>query len=214
MRHLFGLILSLGFLNLSFASPALAASRVEFQGGAENFVFNTDGSSEFFDSLEGMMPGDTRSETVTVKNTATEFDYIKIYLRVVPETEDDAFLSKLILSIKNNDTIISDSSLSTATTNLELGSFNPNDESLLTLELLAPATLGNDFQYAESGINWIFTAEAYKDGKIAPPNTGAAPASDQPSANSNLIILASSVLILTALVATIISKTKAKSDNQ
>ena len=200
MRHLFGLILSLGFLNLSFASPALAASRVEFQGGAENFVFNTDGSSEFFDGLEGMMPGDTRSETVTVKNTTTEYDYVKIYLCVVPETEDDAFLSKLILSIKNNGTLISDSNLSAATTNLELGSFNPNDESLLTLELLAPATLGNDFQYAESGINWIFTAEAYKDGKIVPPNTGAAPTNDATYVTPGIVLAVAVALLLLLII--------------
>lgn len=55
-------------------------------------------SSDLFDGFKNVMPGDKSTEEVTIKNEATDSDYIKVYLQAVlhdeegnPLTYDEAF---------------------------------------------------------------------------------------------------------------------------
>lgn len=180
-----------------------ATATVSFEGGAENFVFSPTGN--LFGDLSQFMPGDTRSSTITVKNIATDYDFVKIYLRAEPDSGASDLLSKLNLTVSQDGELLSSapaSNPSVLATNYELGTFNPGKETNLSIELSAPSSLGNTYEYTSGDIKWIFTAEAYKDGKPVAPNTGSAP-SDHSSANTNLVIIAASALVL-AMLSTLI----------
>ena len=177
-------------LNLILSPLALAASSVQFEGGAENFVFypsNGWNDADLFGGLKNMMPGDRRTESITVKNIATDYDYVKIFLRAeslssATETTAESgqpsmaeFLSKLTLNIYQGDNLISSASadnLGGLSSNLLLGTFHGGDETTLTVEVIAPTSLSNKYMNAVGEIDWLFTAEAYKDGVMINPNTG------------------------------------------
>lgn len=177
-------------LGLLFGMDAHATSTVSFEGGAENFVFSP--SNDLFGSFKDLAPGDTRTETITVKNLAADYDFVKLYLRAESDTATNGLLSQLTFNLSHGEELIS----SDASANLALGTFYPGDETTLTLEVSAPLTLGNAYQHTQNEIKWIFTAEAYKDGQIAPPNTGTALTT--PSAANETIVIASA-LVLTML---------------
>ena len=200
-------VLSLLFLILSglfLNSTALAVSTVKFEGGAENFVFYSDNArteTDLFSGLKDLMPGDTKTETITIKNIARDYDYVKIFLRAEPLAETNTLLDRLTLNIYHDSVLVSSSPASSQgalASNLELGTFNYGEETLLTVEIIAPSELENDYEYTEEEINWIFTAEAYKDGKIVSPNTGAG----FPLDSSNVL---PEILIVSLLVITILS---------
>ena len=72
-------------LSLVLATPVSALrSAVYFEGGADNFVFYPGSEwsdSDIFGSLKDAMPGDTLTEEFKVRNTAPEYDYVKLYIR-------------------------------------------------------------------------------------------------------------------------------------
>ena len=196
--------LLLGLITLVFgfisSQTAFATSTVQFEGGAENFVFYPDGawtSTDLFGDLQNLMPGDQRTETITVKNLASDYDYIKIYLRAESDTATNGLLSQLTFNLSHGEELIS----SDASANLALGTFYPGDETTLTLEVSAPLTLGNAYQHTQNEIKWIFTAEAYKDGQIVAPDTGIMSTSGSTLATETIILAA---VATTALLAGII----------
>ena len=135
---------------------------------------------DLFDSLKNLMPGDVRTETIVVKNTSTDYDYVKVFLRAEPVSTTTAatasgditmveFLSQLTLSVYNNDKLISTTSAAepgALSENLYLGTFYPGDAATLALTATVPASLGNKYSHASGDITWIFTTEAYRDGSI------------------------------------------------
>ena len=199
-------------LGLLFGVDAHATSTVSFEGGAENFVFSP--SNDLFGGFKDLTPGDTRTETITVKNLATDYDFVKLYLRATPNTNTADFLSHLTLNVYQDSELLSSASASdpaNLTENTLLGTFYPGDETTLTLEVSAPLTLGNAYQHTTGNIAWIFTAEAYKDGQIVPPNTGAATAATPGSANETIVIASATALVLAMLLATaLLARKKAR----
>lgn len=200
-------ILSLFFLtSLFFNSTAFAASTVQFEGGAENFIFYSDNAkteTDLFGSLKDLMPGDIKTETITVKNTARDYDYVKIFLRAEPVVETSDLLSRLTLNIYHNDNLVSTSLASdqgALASNLELGTFNYGEETLLTVEIITPSDLENDYNYTEEEINWVFTAEAYKDGKIISPDTGAASFFNSPNALPEILTITLLVIAIFSII--------------
>lgn len=193
-------------LGLLFGVDAHATSTVSFEGGAENFVFSP--SNDLFGSFKDLTPGDTRSSTITVKNIATDYDFVKIYLRAESDTTTDGLLSQLTFNLSHGEELIS----SDASANLALGTFYPGDETTLTLEVSAPLTLGNAYQHTQNEIKWIFTAEAYKDGKPVAPNTGTT-TKDKASVNTEIVTavaLATVFFMILALI--ILSRKKSKNE--
>lgn len=205
-KRLFHFITSTILTLTLFAAPkALASSTVSFEGNADRFVFYNVSDSDLFSDFHALMPGDALSSSVTVKNTATEYDFVKIYLRAEPESS--TLLENLTLSLYQNGELLSSASASdpaVLTKNFELGSFTPGEETLLTIELSAPLTLGNDYEFKEGKINWIFSAEAYKDGQLVAPNTGTAPTIGTTLALPEILIAA----LLTTTLVLLINKRK------
>ena len=79
------LLLSSVFVLSNSVSVSALNSAVYFEGGADNFVVYP--NRDLFDNFKNVYPGDKITEEIKVRNTAPEYDYVKIYLRA--ETHDD-----------------------------------------------------------------------------------------------------------------------------
>ena len=175
---------------LLFMNPVSAASsHVVFVGGAEDFVFynDDDGDEDLFDGLHDVMAKDERTETITVRNSASDYDYVKIYLQSVTipdgvaneagDVTNAEFLANFILDIRRGEEIIysgTAENLDTFVANVDLGTYYPGDEDVITVTLAAAENLSNRFMHCAAAVNWSFLVEAYKDGKVVPysPDTG------------------------------------------
>lgn len=177
----------LAFLSVS----AFAAdSSVTFEGHDEGFDFAPGSeytATDLFDNFKNCMPGDTLTETITVKNESPDSDYIKMFVRALPHDEEnnplsenisktetvasmEDFLSKLHIKVYNGDELIFDASPDTAdglSENVLLGTFRKGDSTTLTVKLSVPADLSNDYAHRVGEVDWVFLTEAFDD--PAPP---------------------------------------------
>lgn len=91
IRNLSSLLLALVMV-LSMSVTAFAAdSTITFKGAQEGFNFQPGSeytATDLFDSFKDVMPGDKLTETIQVKNEATDCDYIKLYMRAVVHDEN------------------------------------------------------------------------------------------------------------------------------
>lgn len=72
------------------ASAADPDAVITFQSYADGFDFGAGSSytdTDLFSAFKGCMPGDTLIETIAIKNSATDCDYIKLYLKAVAHDE-------------------------------------------------------------------------------------------------------------------------------
>lgn len=169
-------------LMLGLCTAAFAESSVDYQGGAEKFVF-LEGSeysaTDLFQGFKGVMPGDEISQNITVRNSFTGVESVKIYLRALPleETENpvspdmakqtasvsmEDFLSQLSMTVKQGDKVIfqaSPAELDGLKDNVLLGTFTGKAETVLTVTLSVPIELGNEYMDQVGEVNWLFTAE-------------------------------------------------------
>lgn len=188
MRKIFAniLLFSLAFAMLIASNVGALNSAVYFEGGADNFVFypgTTWGEVDLFDGFKNAMPGDKLTETIKVRNTAPEYDYVKIYLRAEAHDESSNplsdsvtheetvvtmsdFLSQLSMRVYNGGNLIYNASpdrLGGLKNNVLLGEFINGASTTLKVELNIPKTLGNEYMHRAGEVDWVFTAEGYKD---------------------------------------------------
>lgn len=179
---------------MSLAPVTLAVdSTVTFLGKDEGFEFlpgsdYTD--SDLFDGFKDVMPGDTLSETIKVKNESDDSDYIKLYLKAAVHDEEENplsagvaeagetvatmtdFLSQLSMRVWNGSDLVYEASPDETDGLAEavlLGIFRKGDSAALTAELKVPVDLGNDYNYRVGEVDWVFTAELFDD--PTPPPT-------------------------------------------
>ena len=173
-------------LSLVLAMPASALrSSVYFLGQADKFVFHPGTSwsdTDLFDNFKGLMPGDTRTEEINVRNASNDCDKIKLYLKA--EAIDDPamtdFLAQLNMTVKNGDTVIYQASpdrVDGLGDFVSLGTYQPGESTTLNVILEAPITLGNEYMHRDGNVDWVFMAECYVDGEIVEPDN---PSGDQP----------------------------------
>lgn len=168
---------------ISVCMPVFAAdSSVTYEGGAEKFVFLSGSDytdTDLFDGFKGVMPGDTLTEKITVKNSYKGCDYVNVYMRAekhdentnplsekVDQQEDVAsmedFLSQLTMTVKQGEKVLFKASPD------ELGGLNDNvliarlakgAETELTVELEVPITLDNTYANRVGEVDWVFAVE-------------------------------------------------------
>lgn len=171
---------------MSLASTVFAASAsiITFKGFSKGFDFRH-GSEHtetgLFGNFKDVMPGDTVAETITFINSATDCDFVKLYMRAeVHDGEADSlsprdvktetaastseFLSKVSMKVWNGTELIYDASpdqLDGLKDNKFLGKFHTGETATLKVELSLPIELDNKF--ANRAVDWVFTVEAYKE---------------------------------------------------
>lgn len=126
---------------------------VTFEGGAEGLVKVGD---DFFSNWAEMMPGDTWTDAVWIRNKYNK--KVKIYFRTETIADDD-LIDKLILTIKNGNEVIYQGPLSGTVKRILLGEFKPGEESLLSYSIYVPSELNNAYALKATKTKWIFECE-------------------------------------------------------
>ena len=182
MKTIASLVMMLVLL-LGIGAPAYADGTVSYKGGAETFVFlpgsgYTD--TDLFDGFKGVMPGDTLTQTIEVRNRFLGTGSVKIYLRAVAHDEQtnplspnvaaagetvatmSDFLSQLYMEVWQGGTCIytgTPDQLDGLKNNVLLASVPRFGSVTLTVKLQVPKELGNEYANRVGEVDWVFTAE-------------------------------------------------------
>lgn len=167
-KRLFALIMVL-VLCLSLAPAAMADSSVTYKGQAEKFVFapGSDYSpTDLFENFKGVMPGDTLTQKIDVRNAADEKVNVKIYMRALgAKSGSEEFLSQMTLNVKAMDGAELFDAPADQTAQLSdwvcLGTFKSGANTSLDVSLNVPVTMGDDFQQAIGYLDWEFMVEEF-----------------------------------------------------
>ncbi len=147
----------------AWAVPALAAgSTVTYESSADKFVFLPD--SDLFQNFKGVMPGDSLTQQITVKNDTSNGIKVKIYLRAeAVDQQYQAFLSRMNLKVvQDGSSVLFDAAADKQgglASNVCLGTFYSGADVDLDVTLNVPLEMGNEFQDSTGLIRWVFTAE-------------------------------------------------------
>ncbi|MEE1023618.1 MAG: hypothetical protein U0L48_01005, partial [Acutalibacteraceae bacterium] len=103
MKKIIALLFTVVLLLSSTVTVFAADGKVTYSGNAGSFVFEpgSDHSlTDLFPNFKGVMPGDTLTQKITVKNNADNKVKVKIYIRSLGAHEDSVeFLSQLGLKV-------------------------------------------------------------------------------------------------------------------
>ena len=173
-------------LLLSCVLPVMAADgNVTYSGDAEKFIF-APGSryspTDLFPNFKDVMPGDSITQPITVKNDASNKVKVKIYMRSLGAHEDSVeFLSKLQLRVEksadNTMAYMFDAAASETAQLTQwvcLGTLYSGGEVNLNVIMDVPIELGNDYQQQIGYLDWEFMIEEYEIEPTdpEPPKTG------------------------------------------
>lgn len=178
-------------LVMSFATTAFAAdSSITFTGFSSGFEFQPGSEyteTDLFQNFKNVMPGDTVTETITFTNSATDCDFVNLYMRAEAHDETDnplspkvaekesvatmtEFLSKLSMKVWNGTELIYDASpdqLDGLKSNKFLGTFRTGETATLKVELSVPIELDNKYANRVGEVDWIFHVEAYNESQLS-----------------------------------------------
>ena len=179
---------------MSMSVTAFAASpSITFEGFSKGFDFQPGSEyteTDLFGSFKNVMPGDTVTETITFTNSATDCDFVNLYMRAEAHDETDnplspkvaekesvatmtEFLSKLSMKVWNGTELIYDASpdqLDGLKSNKLLGTFRTGETATLKVELSVPIELDNKYANRVGEVDWIFHVEAYNESQLSVRN--------------------------------------------
>lgn len=179
------------FVVMSMSVTAFAASpSITFEGFSKGFDFQPGSEyteTDLFGNFKCVMPGDTVTETITFTNSATDCDFVNLYMRAEAHDETDnplspkvaekesvatmtEFLSKLSMKVWNGTELIYDASpdqLDGLKSNKFLGTFRTGETATLKVELSVPIELDNKYANRVGEVDWIFHVEAYNESQLS-----------------------------------------------
>lgn len=167
-KNIFAAILLCLVLIMS-AMPALADGSVTYDGDAREFVFEPGSEyspTDLFTDFKNVMPGDSLTQKVNVKNDASKKVEVKIYMKALgahPDSEE--FLKQLNMTVKQEGTSTLFDAPANETAQLTdwvcLGTFKSGADIDLDVTLNVPIELNNDFQKQIGYLDWKFKVEEY-----------------------------------------------------
>ena len=185
MKKIIALLFTFVLLLSSTVTVFAADGKVTYSGNAGNFVFEpgSDHSlTDLFPNFKDVMPGDTLTQKITVKNDADNKVKVKIYMRSLGAHEDSKeFLSQLGLKVaksENNEMAYMFDAAANETAQLTdwvyLGTLYSGGEVNLDVTLNVPTSLDNEFQSKIGYLDWEFMIEEFpvEPDDPKPPQTG------------------------------------------
>ena len=200
MKKVFSLLLAL-MLVMSLAVPAFASSVQTAGPGSVNFQKNktihvdprmkTYTDTDLFGSFKSLMPGDTRGETVTIKNWCLQYDYVTVYMEARRHPEEELissdpkygknleqmhdFLSKLDMTVTSKDKEIFSASPDqegALSEPVKIGNLGRGKSMTLDVSLYwypdanCDEVVGNEYDYnlyanRVGEVDWVFTFEGH-----------------------------------------------------
>lgn len=218
MKKVFALLMSLA-LAVSLSTAAFAAENpipmVVINGAQDTDSsvewINADTtytSTDLFPEFKNVMPGDTLTQTVYIKNDWTNKDYIRLYMTAVlhdveknpvsekvsakldGETDQEKldnmhdFLHQLTLTVKNGETVIYTGHPDELEKGFEkdepysFGKIYSGDTVKLDVTLEVPIELSNDYADAIGEVDWVFTWSGHNSGGGKDPDPTPTPGTD------------------------------------
>lgn len=162
LRRALSLLAALMLL-CGMGAPALAAGGVSYDENAEKFIFSPGSAAsptDIFPGLKNVMPGDTLSDAVDIKNPASNRHKLRVYMRALGAVDGSAdFLSQLRLTVASGSTTLfaaPANETAQLTDWVYLGTLYPGGSARLDLTLSVPIELSDEYQHAVGLLDWQF----------------------------------------------------------
>lgn len=160
-------LLAVLLLGIALLPAAYGAGSVTYDENADKFIFapgTAHAPTSLFTEFQSIMPGDTRTEQIAIKNDTANGVKIKVYMRSLGAQQNtDALLAQLTLTVSQQGDSVLFAAPANETAQLTdwvyLGTVYSGGEITLNVSLHAPVTLGNDFQHKVGYIDWQFKVE-------------------------------------------------------